>query len=165
VTAADVRYRPATEADLPACGAIWRDGLNDYLVPLGQYEVPADNPTLRLLHAHTLATDPEWFWVATSVGLDAATDSVPATPEAAMGDGGEHLIAFASAVRRGPVWFLSMLFVRPGQQANGVGRSQPARPTSALSAVTGTFHVRPPSSERATRRRTLESGRTANQLA
>jgi len=101
-----VRYRPATEADLPACEATWRDGLNDYLVPMGQYEVPADNPSLRLLHAHALATDPERFWVATRSGLE-----------------GERVIGFASAVRRGPVWFLSMLFVRPGEQAAGVGRA------------------------------------------
>ena len=103
----DVRYRPATEADLPACEATWRDALNEYLVPLGQYEVPAENPALRLLHGHALATDPERFWVATR------TDE----------EGAERLIAFASAVRRGPVWFLSMLFVQPGEQTAGVGRS------------------------------------------
>jgi len=97
----EVRYRLPTEADLPACEATWRDGLNDYLVPMGQYEIPADNPSLRLLHAHALATDPERFWVATR---DAA------------------VVGFGSAVRRGPVWFLSMLFVRPGLQAGGVGR-------------------------------------------
>lgn len=102
----EVRYRPATEADLPACERIWRDALNDYLVPMGQYEVPADNPSLRLLHAHALATDPDGFWVATGT---AGTD--------------ERLIGFASAVRRGPVWFLSMLFVQPGEQATGVGRA------------------------------------------
>jgi GNAT superfamily N-acetyltransferase len=96
-----VTYRPATEADLPACEATWRAGLNDYLVPMGQYEIPADNPSLRLLHAHALATDPERFWVATH---DVA------------------VVGFGSAVRRGPVWFLSMLFVRPGLQASGVGR-------------------------------------------
>ena len=134
MTAPDaVRYRPATEADLPACEAIWRDGLNDYLLPLGQYEVPAHNPSLRLLHAHTLTTDPGRFWVATRGGLDGTAEGVTvapegaapegAAPEGAAPGGGERLIAFASAVRRGPVWFLSMLFVRPGQQANGVGRS------------------------------------------
>ncbi len=114
---AQVRYRRATEADLPACETTWRDGLNDYLVPLGQYEVPADNPSLRLLHAHTLATDPERFWVATGAGVDASIDGPGGST------GVERVIAFASAVRRGPVWFLSMLFVRPGEQRGGVGRS------------------------------------------
>ncbi|MCI0582925.1 MAG: GNAT family N-acetyltransferase [Chloroflexi bacterium] len=110
----EVRYRPATEADLPACEATWRDGLNDYLVPMGQYEIPADNPSLRLLHAHALATDPERFWVATRADAAAGAAGEP------RADGG--VIGFASAVRRGPVWFLSMLFVRPGQQTRGVGR-------------------------------------------
>jgi len=119
-TLPDVGYRLATEADLPACEATWRDGLNDYLVPMGQYEVPADNPALRLLHAHALATDPTRFWVA----------SRPAGPDDRGGDGaaagaevGERVIGFASAVRRDHVWFLSMLFVRPGEQAAGVGRA------------------------------------------
>jgi hypothetical protein len=108
MTAPDrIRYRRATAADLPACEAIWRDGLNDYLVPMGQYEVPPDNPSLRLLHAHALATDPERFRVATR----------PAGPR------DEEVVGFTSAVLRGPVWFLSMLFVRPGEQAAGVGRA------------------------------------------
>lgn len=124
--AGEVGYRPATGADLPACEAIWRDGLNDYLVPLGQYEVPVENPSLRLLHAHTLATDPERFWVATRQDIDAGAGLVTATRAGGTGEGGERgerLIAFASAVCRGRVWFLSMLFVEPGQQAIGVGRS------------------------------------------
>jgi GNAT superfamily N-acetyltransferase len=108
-----VEYRPATEADLPACEATWRDGLNDYLVPMGQYEIPADNPSLRLLHAHALATDPERFWVATRHAEPG--DDGPA--------GARHVVGFASAVRRGPVWFLSMLFVLPGEQSAGVGRA------------------------------------------
>ena len=93
--------RPATPADLPACERVWRDGLNGYLVRLGQFEVPEDNPGLRRLHAHTLATDPNLFRVAAR---------------------GEAVVAFGSAVRRGPVWFLSMLFVDPGEQARGLGR-------------------------------------------
>ncbi|HYL41734.1 MAG TPA: GNAT family N-acetyltransferase, partial [Candidatus Binatus sp.] len=93
--------RPANEADLPACERVWRDGINDYLVRLGQLEVPEDNPGLRRLHAHTLATDPERFRVATRDG---------------------EVVAFGSAIRRGRVWFLSMLFVDPDEQARGVGR-------------------------------------------
>jgi GNAT superfamily N-acetyltransferase len=108
--AGQVHYRPASAADLPACEAVWRDGLNDYLLPLAQYEVPVDNPSLRLLHAHCLATDPDRFWVATD-----GSGSVDATAE--------PVVAFASAVRRGRVWFLSMLFVQPGRQLGGVGRA------------------------------------------
>ena len=105
-----IGFRPARPADLAACEEIWRDGLNDYLLPLGQMEIPPDNPTLRLLHGHALATDPERFWVATrAVDGTAAED--------------EELVAFASSFRRGPVWFLSMLFVRPGRQLGGIGRT------------------------------------------
>jgi GNAT superfamily N-acetyltransferase len=110
----EISYRLATEADLPACEAVWRDGLNDYLLPLGQYEVPADNPALRQLHAHSLATDPDLFWVATD-------------PDETIAGSTERVVAFASAVRRGPVWFLSMLFVQPGRQLGGVGRALLAR--------------------------------------
>lgn len=103
-----IRLRPATAADLPACEEVWRDGLNDYLLPLGQMEIPLDNPALRLLHAHALATDPERFWVATAPGRE---------------PGAEEVVAFASSFRRGSVWFLSMLFVRPGRQLGGLGRA------------------------------------------
>ena len=102
----DLRLRPATPDDLAACERIWIEGINDYLRPMNQPIVPDDNPGLRRLHAHALATDPDRFVVATRrAGAD------------------EQVIGFASAVRRGPVWFLSMLFVRPGEQAAGVGRS------------------------------------------
>lgn len=96
-----LEIRAATADDLPACERVWRNGLNDYLVRLGQLEVPDDNPGLRRLHAHTLATDPERFRVATR---------------------GDAVVAFGSAVRRGPLWFLSMLFVDPDEQARGLGR-------------------------------------------
>jgi len=102
-TAAGLTLRPATPADLPACEQIWRAGLTGYLAPLGLGEIPEDNPGLRRLHAHTLATDPSRFWV----GTDAS--GVP--------------VAFGSAVQRGRVWFLSMLFVRPEAQARGAGRA------------------------------------------
>jgi hypothetical protein len=82
---------------------------------MGQYEIPADNPSLRQLHAHALATDPDRFWVATRGGGSAEA--------AADGDSdGDRVIGFGSALRREHVWFLSMLFVRPGEQAAGMGR-------------------------------------------
>jgi GNAT superfamily N-acetyltransferase len=96
-----IATRPATVDDLAACERIWRDGINDYTRRLHQPDVPTDNPGLRRLHAHTLATDPERFRVAEQDG---------------------EVIAFGSAVQRGPVWFLSMLFVDPAAQAKGLGR-------------------------------------------
>jgi GNAT superfamily N-acetyltransferase len=96
-----LEVRPATEADLPDCERVWRDGLNDYLRRLNQLEIPPDNPGLRRLHEHTLATDPDRFLVAERDG---------------------RLVAFGSAVQRGPLWFLSMLFIDPAEQARGLGR-------------------------------------------
>jgi len=101
----DVQFRPATESDLPACERIWRAGLVGYLGPMGLGDIPEDNPGLRRLHAHTFTTDPARFWVATAAGGDGSTP-----------------VAFGSAVQRGRVWFLSMLFVNPEVQARGVGR-------------------------------------------
>lgn len=96
-----ITFRPATEADLLACEDVWRVGLDGYLGPLGFPDMPVENPGLRRLHAHTLATDPSRFWVATE---------------------GERVVAFGSAVLRGSVWFLSMLFVYPEFQGRGIGR-------------------------------------------
>ena len=97
-----IRIRAAVEADLPDCERIWRDGLNDYLRKLNQLEIPPENPGLRRLHAHTLATDPDRFAVAEREG---------------------RVVGFGSAVRRADVDFLSMLFVDPSEQARGVGRT------------------------------------------
>jgi GNAT superfamily N-acetyltransferase len=93
--------RGATGADLAACERIWRDGINDYLRPLNLPDVPLDNPGLRRLHEHTLATDPAGFAVAERAG---------------------QVVAFGSVVRRGRVAFLSMLFVDPAEQRRGLGR-------------------------------------------
>lgn len=102
-----VVIRRATEADLPDCHRVWRDGIIDYTKPLGFPELPEDNPGVRRLHAHALATDPGRFLVAE------LTDHA----------GKSHVAAFGSAVERGPLWFLSMLFVEPAEQARGLGRA------------------------------------------
>jgi GNAT superfamily N-acetyltransferase len=99
-------YRPAKPDDLAACGAIWRHALNDYMGRLNLPEIPDDLAAILRLHHHLLATDPEGFLVA----------------EQPLGDGGARVVGFASAVRRGAVWFLSMLFVLPESQAVGIGR-------------------------------------------
>jgi GNAT superfamily N-acetyltransferase len=99
--------RRASEADLADCHRIWRDALDAYLGRLNVPKLPEDNPGVRRLHAHALRTDPGRFLVAERT--DQAGDA--------------RLVAFGSAVDRGPLWFLSMLFVEPGQQARGLGRA------------------------------------------
>jgi GNAT superfamily N-acetyltransferase len=101
-------YRLATLDDLPACGAIWRHALNDYMGRLNLPEIPDDLAAILRLHRHLLATDPAGFVVAEH---HAARDSAQM-----------RIVGFGSAVRREPVWFLSMLFVMPDVQAAGIGR-------------------------------------------
>jgi GNAT superfamily N-acetyltransferase len=98
--------RPATDADLPTCAAIWRDPLNDYLGRLAQPEIPDELGPILRLYGHLLATDPGTFLVAERDG---------------------EIEAFVVVVRRPPLTFLSMLFVRPGAQARGLGRRLLAR--------------------------------------
>lgn len=103
---AGISFRAGTERDLPECNRIWREGIDAYLLPMGFPPLPTDNPSLRRLHAHTLATDPARFVVAERTGR-----------------GGRRVVGFGSAVERGELWFLSMLFVEPREQARGVGRA------------------------------------------
>jgi GNAT superfamily N-acetyltransferase len=104
---AGVTIREAVETDLLECHRVWRDGIIDYTGPLGFPPLQEDNPGVRRLHAHCLATDPSRFLVAERRGRS--------------GEG--RIVAFGSAVERGPLWFLSMLFVEPGEQARGLGRA------------------------------------------
>ena len=112
---AAISYRPVRADELEACAEVWRDGINDYTRRLNQPDVPPETASLLRLYAHLQSTDPERFVVAT----------VPA----AGGDGGdgERIVAFAAAVMRERLWFLSMLFVRPGLQGAGLGRALLAR--------------------------------------
>ena len=103
-------FRPAVAGDLEACAGIWRASINDYIGRLGQEEIPPDIDRLVRLYRHLQSTDPERFVVAT-------------VREAA----GERIVAFASAVVREDLWFLSMLFVLPEFQGAGLGRALLAR--------------------------------------
>lgn len=104
---ASVTFRAAVAADLTDCHRVWRDALNAYLGRMGVPPLPEDNPGVRRLHAHALATDPERFVVA----------------ERRRHSGERRVVAFGSAVERGRLWFLSMLFVEPGEQAGGLGKA------------------------------------------
>jgi GNAT superfamily N-acetyltransferase len=109
--AVELTYRPVRPDEIPACAAIWRTAINDYIVRLGQEELPPEmNPIIRLF-SHLQATDPDGFVVAT----------------APAGDDSGRMVAFALAIRRERLWYLSMLFVLPELQGAGVGRRLLAR--------------------------------------
>jgi GNAT superfamily N-acetyltransferase len=102
-----IAIRPATLADLPQAHRVWRDAIDAYMDRLGSLPLPRENPGVMRLHGHCLATDPSRFQVAVRTSV--------------RGDG--RIVGFGSAVDRGPLWFLSMLFVEPGEQARGLGKA------------------------------------------
>jgi GNAT superfamily N-acetyltransferase len=125
--AAAVTLRPATTDDLPACTTIWRDSINDYTRRLSQPDIPEDLGSILRLYAHLHEADPDGFVVAETVD--------PA--------GAPRIVGFVSAIRRPPIWFLSMLFVLPEAQAGGVGRTllrevMPEARTMSLATCTDT---------------------------
>lgn len=129
---AGLTFRPARPDELATCASIWRAAINDYILPLGQAEIPPEvNPVTRL-YVHLQSTDPDRFVVATL----------------GPGEGGpgERIVAFGSAVVRERIWYLSMLFVLPEFQGEGIGRDLLARllpDDDAMSRATATDSVQP----------------------
>ena len=105
--AAGITIRPATTGDLPDAHRVWRDAIDAYTERFGAQPLPRENPGVMRLHAHCLASDPTRFQVAVRHSI--------------RGEG--RVVGFGTAVDRGPLWFLSMLFVEPGEQARGLGKS------------------------------------------
>jgi GNAT superfamily N-acetyltransferase len=96
----EIDYRPVRPSELETCAELWRLSTNDYIGRLNQPLLTETAPVVRL-YGHLQATDPERFVVATRA---------------------ERIVAFASAVVREHVWFLSMCFVLPEVQGRGIGR-------------------------------------------
>jgi GNAT superfamily N-acetyltransferase len=108
--------RPAKPDELAVCASIWRTAINEYILRLGQPEIPPEvNPVTRLF-AHLQSTDPDGFLVATVPDPASPTDGIDA-------GGAERVVAFGSAIVRERLWYLSMLFVLPEFQAAGLGRA------------------------------------------
>lgn len=128
----ELALRPVAPDELQRCADIWRDSINDYLRRLGQLEIGRETGPLLRLYGHLSTTDPERFVVATR-------------PEPETGE--ERVIAFAAAIVRERLWFLSMLFVAPELQAAGVGRALLARvmpePESGFTMATATDSAQP----------------------
>jgi GNAT superfamily N-acetyltransferase len=123
--APSIAYRLATDADLPACAAIWRRSINDYTSRLNQPDIPDDLAAILRLYGHLRSTDPDLFVVA----------------EAGRPGEAARTIGFAAAVRRAPLWFLSMLFIEPDAQGAGIGREllrrvMPIEPEAASATCT-----------------------------
>ena len=105
----ELSYRPVEAHELEICAEIWRVSINDYIGRLNQPLIESENAPVVRLYGHLRSTDPERFVVACRRDPDAP--------------GGERIVAFASAVVRERLWFLSMCFVLPELQGSGVGRA------------------------------------------
>lgn len=128
---AGLTFRPARPDELATCADIWRTSINDYLRPLGQTEIPPEVNAVTRLYLHLQSTDPERFLVAT-VGPGQGGDS--------------RIVAFGAAVVRERLWYLSMLFVLPEFQGDGLGRKLLERllpDDAAMSRATATDSVQP----------------------
>jgi GNAT superfamily N-acetyltransferase len=102
-------YRPVRPDELEICTEVWRESINDYTRRLNQPDLQAEVGPLLRLYTHLQATDPERFVVATQ-------------PDGEGYGGDERIVAFAAALQRERLWYLSMCFVRPHIQAAGVGK-------------------------------------------
>jgi GNAT superfamily N-acetyltransferase len=102
-------YRPVQPDELEACADVWRHSINDYIGRLNQPQVETESGPLVRLYTHLRTTDPDRFIVATRPEPDAP--------------GGARIVAFAAAMMRERLWYLSMCFVMPEMQGSGVGRA------------------------------------------
>ncbi len=145
---AGLSFRAATADDLRPCAEIWRLSINDYTNHLNQPEIPDDLAAILRLYAHLHATDPDGFLVAErAAGATGAGAAGSAAATASAAEAGSPLVVgFVAALRRGPLWFLSMLFVLPEMQGVGLGRALLDRvmpPAGAAWLATCTDSVQP----------------------
>ena len=124
---AGTEIRMARPDEIEACARIWRAAINDYIVPPGPARVPARvRPGSPRLYAH-LAVD----------GPGAVRRRRPTRRRAR-----ERIVAFASAVVRERLWYLSMLFVLPEEQG---ARARPRAAAGRVLPPTGSgVSSRPP---------------------
>jgi GNAT superfamily N-acetyltransferase len=98
-----MEIRPATEDELGLCFDLYLDANNGLQAERGEPPIaPEDVWWWRGIVSHLRRTDPDGVVLAW--------------------DGGEP-VAFGAAYRRDDLWFLAMLYVAPGRQGSGVGRS------------------------------------------
>lgn len=94
--------RNTTEEDLPALDSVFRAAIGD-LFHRHAFEPPNPPPeAFAAQHRHLLRHDRERCFTAERHG---------------------RIVAFAAALVRGDAWFLSALFVEPGEQGRGLGRA------------------------------------------
>ena len=97
--------RPLRPEDVPAAEEMTYASLSDMAAAYedGPFPARTDDGITRSRHriAHLQRTDPDGAWVAVD---------------------GDEVVGIALSLRRGPMWFLSLLAVATSQQARGIGR-------------------------------------------
>jgi GNAT superfamily N-acetyltransferase len=93
-----VNYRPAIEADVPAAAELFIESVTDMYARTGIKSPPPPYGMILTAFGHVFRTG--IFYVAESDGA---------------------LAAICHAIVRGPIWFLSGFWARPGWQGKGVG--------------------------------------------
>ncbi len=96
-----MQLRPTIEADLSAAYEVFREAIGELYK---RHRLPPPGPPLEVfasMQGHLLRTDDERCHVAVENG---------------------RVVAFASAMGRGPAWHLASLFVLPEFQGRGLGR-------------------------------------------
>ena len=109
--AARSAYRPGRDDDLDPCTGVWKAAVDDYQAPArpaGDARGPRAAPTAARPRA------------GHRPGAVLGRDAPRRGPD---GDVADEVVGFASATVREGLWFLAMLFVRPGLQAAGVGQA------------------------------------------
>ena len=98
------------------------DSVEDYLFSAVARLVPARNEA-----AVAIIDGEARYRPVTLSGFDISGNQELIDRAIAETAGGKRIVAFAAAVMRERLWFLSMLFVRPGLQGAGLGRALLAR--------------------------------------
>ena len=101
--------RPITRADIPACVRVFDMAEGALYERLNQELPPSDPSSLERLVEHLLEHDPGLAWLAEPPSSTAD----PAPPP---------VLGFGAALQRENAWHLSLLYVRPDAQREGLGR-------------------------------------------
>ena len=101
--------RPITRQDIPACVRVFDLAEGALYDRLNQELPPSDPSSLERLLEHLLEHDPGLAWLAEPPSSTAD----PAPPP---------VLGFGAALQRENAWHLSLLYVRPDAQREGLGR-------------------------------------------